>query len=153
MWFGAMIALLVFMLMQRASDGWPAHKLRTWGAMFGSSLLAWAIPNIPLIWLIACFIIIDTLAGFVVMVRPAGAAQKAIGFFYFIMLLQHIAVAIASLSGPVNTTSYQASLVFAGWSQFAILLAWSGWDVGRFTLHRIGLFGTPDIVAPLKGKS
>jgi hypothetical protein len=152
-WFVAMLAVLAFMLMQRACDGWPVHKLRTWASMFASSALAWSIPYMSLTSIVACFIVIDTMAGFVVMVRPAGAAQKAIGFLYFIMILQHIAVAIASLKGPVNTASYEAGLTFAGWSQFAILLAWSGWDVGGFALHRLGRWWSGHSSAPVKGKA
>lgn len=138
-WFAAMSALLVFMLVQKAADGWPLHKLRTWAALMCASLLGWAsvaaFGGIP----VAAFIVIDILAGVAVLARPAGIAQKAIGLCFAVMILHHLGLKIAMLFfGVVDTASYHASINFAGWVQFGILLAWSGWDVGRAILHRLG---------------
>ena len=139
-WFAAMGAVLLFMLVQKAADGWPAHKLRTWAAIFCSSLAAWVAMwfygGIPVL----SFVIIDILAGVAVLARPAGIAQRAIGLCYGVMILSHIGYKIALLwyNGIVSSTSYEALMTFAGWSQFVILTAWSGWDVGRAVLHRLG---------------
>lgn len=140
-WTVAMLALLVFMLMQRAADGWPVHKLRTWAAMMWSSGLAWGailVPDATLMHVVLMFIAIDIVAGYIVMIRPAGHAQKAIGLCYMVMIFYHIGVAAASLYGPVATESYTAFLSATGWAQLAILTLWSGWDVGRACLHRLG---------------
>ena len=119
------------MLVQRSADGWPVHKLRTWAAMAGSSAAAWAVGYQDLFSMLMAYIIIDFVAGRIVLIMPAGVAQKAIGFGYSVMILYHIGLALALLKGPVSTSSYDAFMTFAGWSQFAILLVWSGWDVGR----------------------
>jgi len=139
-WLAAMMALLVFMLMQRAGDGWPVHKLRTWAAMMWSSFLAWGavmVPDATLMHVVLMFIAIDIVAGYIVMIRPAGHAQKAIGLCYMVMIFYHIGIAAASLYGPVFTDSYTAFLTATGWAQFAILTLWSGWDVGRACVHRL----------------
>lgn len=140
-WFAAMLAVLLFMLMQRADGAWPLHKLRTWAAMFCSSLAGWFAVSfyggVPVL----SFIIIDTLAGVIVLARPAGIAQRAIGLCYGVMILSHIGYKIALLwfNGVVSSTSYEAFMTFAGWAQLVILTAWSSWDVGRAVLHRLGL--------------
>lgn len=140
-WFAAMTAVLLFMLLQRTADGWPLHKLRTWLAMFVSSALGWAAvytsDGIPLL----AFTAIDIVACVIVLVKPAGAAQKAIGLFYVVMILWHMGMGIATFLGPVETSVYENVLVASGWAQFSILLVWSGWDVGRHILHRFGFRG------------
>lgn len=139
-WFGAMLALLPFMLLQIMDGVWPLHKLRTWAALFCSSVAGYMVVTphggVPVL----SFIIIDILAGVIVLARPAGLAQRAIGLCYGVMILSHIGYKIALLwfDGVVSSTSYEAFMIFAGWAQFVILTAWSGWDVGRAILHRSG---------------
>jgi len=139
-WFAAMGAVLLFMLVQKAADGWPAHKLRTWAAMFCSSIAGWVAVGVYGGIPVLSFVIIDILAGVAVLARPAGIAQRAIGLCYGVMILSHIGYKIALLwyNGVVSSTSYEALMTFAGWAQFVILTAWSGWDVGRAILHRLG---------------
>jgi hypothetical protein len=140
-WFVAMGAVLLFMLVQKAADGWPAHKLRTWAAMFLSSVAGWIAVGVYGGVPVLSFIIIDILAGVAVLARPAGLAQRAIGLCYGVMILSHIGYKIALLrfDGVVSSTSYEAFMTFAGWAQLVILTVWSGWDVGRAVLHRVGL--------------
>ncbi len=139
-WFAIMGAVLLFMLLQRTDGAWPLHKLRTWAALFCSSLAGWiAVANSEAVPVLS-FIIIDILAGVVVLARPAGLAQRAIGLCYGVMILSHIGYKIALLyfQGVVSSTSYEAFMTFAGWAQLVILTVWSGWDVGRALLHRVG---------------
>ena len=142
-WFAVMGALLLFMLLQRADGAWPLHKLRTWAALFCSSLAGWVAVSVYGGVPVLSFIIIDILAGVAVLARPAGLAQRAIGLCYGVMILSHIGYKIALLwfEGVVSSTSYEAFMTFAGWAQLVILTAWSGWDVGRAVLHRFGLAG------------
>ena len=141
MWFAAMLAVLLFMLLQRAEGSWPLHKLRTWAALFCSSLAGWFAVSFSGGVPVLSFIIIDILAGVIVLARPAGLAQRAIGLCYGVMILSHIGYKIALLwfNGVVSSTSYEAFMTFAGWAQLVILTAWSGWDVGRAILHRVGI--------------
>lgn len=140
-WFAAMTGVLLFMLLQKAADGWPTHKLRTWAALFCSSLAGWVAVSVYGGVPVLSFIIIDILAGVAVLARPAGLAQRAIGLCYGVMILSHIGykIAVLWLDGAVSSTSYEAFMTFAGWAQLVILSAWSGWDVGRAILHRVGI--------------
>lgn len=139
-WFAAMGAVLLFMLLQRADGAWPLHKLRTWAALFCSSLAGWVAVSVYGGVPVLSFIIIDILAGVAVLARPAGLAQRAIGLCYGVMILSHIGykIALSWFEGVVSSTSYEAFMTFAGWAQLVILTAWSGWDVGRAVLHRAG---------------
>lgn len=134
-----MLGLLLAFLVQALLDRWPVHKLRTWAALFLSSLAALFASHQIADWdsLVASYMLIDGLAAWVVLIRPAGAAQKAIGLCYFVMILSHIGLVSASLGGRVDTASYDSLQGALGWAQFAILCLWSAWDVGKAIAHRL----------------
>ncbi len=143
-----MLVLLVAFLVQGLLDRWPVHKIRTWIALFASSIAALIASHHVADWdgLMRSYILIDGLAAWVVLIRPAGAAQRAIGLCYFVMILSHIGLVGASLGGRVDTASYDSLQGALGWAQFAILCLWSAWDVGKAIVHRLW----PDrlVVAP-----
>jgi hypothetical protein len=87
-------------------------------------------------WLMLTYIALDLAAAGVVLVRPAGLAQKAIGFCFAVMVLAHVGVVIASISGSINTTNYDNLNMRLGWAQFIILLTWSCDDVGKAIYSR-----------------
>jgi hypothetical protein len=146
-WHIAMIALFPLILSQRLGGDWPVHKLRTWAALLGSSVAAWictwrlGLLDAP-VWLyILGFIVIDIKAAQIVLRRPAGTAQYAIGMCYVLMLSYHAGVMWAALWGDADMTKYESFINFAGWGQFAILLVWSGRDVGGCVLRWLGRLG------------
>ncbi len=122
-----MLALLPIICLQQGRA--PVHKVRVWAALFGASVVAWIVtPNVghvPLLW----YIVIDTAAAWIVLVRPAGLAQKLIGLLFAAMVLFHMGVMMQGTAN-VNET-YFAFQVSAGWAQFLVLAGWSGNDVGR----------------------
>jgi hypothetical protein len=133
LWVMAMAGLLPFILLQRGKR--PVHKVRVWLALLGASAAAWAVtPAIGYVPVLA-YIAIDTAAGLIVLARPAGVAQKAIGFLFATMVLFHIGVFWA---GPQHAGStYFAFQTAAGWAQLLVLLGWSGHDVGKSLWDRV----------------
>ncbi|UXO93939.1 hypothetical protein Pan3_17 [Pseudanabaena phage Pan3] len=137
-WKLAMLGLLAFLLAQRVKGRWPVHKLRTWAALFFCSVLGGVLTpehgTTPyLTYMALCFV-----GGWVVLIAPAGAAQKAIGFIFACMLVFH---AGAGFSGKPNGGElYRYILSLAGWWQFLILLGWGFWDAGLAKLVRSNLW-------------
>ena len=140
-WVLVMVAALPLMWPQRFEGKlrWP--KLRTWTALFGASLSSWmvtpAVGATPfLLYALICFA-----GAAIVMVRPAGTAQRAIAMIFAFMAAFNGGAYLAGEpnGGPV----YSAMLHYAGWSQLFILLFWGCTNVGfgkiascRF--HRLG---------------
>lgn len=146
-----MLCLAVFIGAHFVWNVRPWHRVRSWLALFAAGLLG-HVANVNLggtDWLMGAYIAIDLAAAGIILIRPAGIAQKAIGFCFAVMVLAHIGVLSASLSGPINTTTYNDLNVRLGWAQFLILLLWSCTDVGKAILRYLGFdrfvarFNTP----------
>ena len=149
MWKTAMIACLLLIIMQRAGGFWAVHKLRTWAAMMLSSLWGMAAVSLTgdytpvILWIIG-----DCVAGLIVIMRPAGLAQKAIGFSYLMLVLYHIGFL---LSGGKIIETYIEFQIATGWAQIAVLLLWSVADVGRHIGHRIGVVSNAPVIETTDG--
>lgn len=99
-------------------------KLRTWCAMAGASAATLYVQG-PV-----GYVAIDALAAVVVISRPAGLAQKAIGTLFALMMIFDL---VYALTARANPELFYNSLIALGWVQWAILGAWIGHDyVGRY---------------------
>jgi len=138
-WQISMLYLAAFIVAHFAWDVRPWHRVRTWIALFGAGFLGQyanaTISNVDA--LMASYIALDLTAGAINLVRPAGLAQKAIGFCFAVMVLAHIGVIIASAVGPINTAIYDDLNTRLGWAQFLVLLLWSCDDVGKAVVRRL----------------
>ena len=134
-----MLYLAAFIVAHFAWDVRPWHRVRTWIALFGAGFLGQyanaTISNVDA--LMASYIALDLTAAAIVLVRPAGIAQKAIGFCFAVMVLAHIGVVSASAVGPINTVIYDDLNTRLGWAQFLVLLLWSCDDVGKAIVRRL----------------
>ena len=138
-WQISMLYLAAFIVAHFAWDVRPWHRVRTWIALFGAGFLGQyanaTISNVDA--LMASYIALDLTAAAIVLVRPAGIAQKAIGFCFAVMVLAHIGVVSASAVGPINTVIYDDLNTRLGWAQFLVLLLWSCDDVGKAVVRRL----------------
>lgn len=140
LWKLAMLWLLPLLFVQVASGGgWPFHKLRTWAAVLGSSVAAYLVTPTEGYAPLLAYALIDFSAACIVLVKPAGVAQRAVGLAYVAMILFHCG---AGAGGNYSGDGfYRTFLISAGWFQWAVLLVWSGWDVGRALLAAFGWRG------------
>jgi hypothetical protein len=150
-WKMFMLGLFVFLLLHRVGGRWPVHKLRTWAALFGTSVAGAVLTpehgTTPyLAYMALCFV-----GGWIVLIHPAGIAQRAIGLLFAAMLLFHAGAAFAG--HPNGGPAYWQMMIGAGWLQFAILLVWSFWDAGLAKLVRAARwrFWGKGIAAPDRG--
>lgn len=95
---------------------------RTWVAMFGASVATYFFHGVT------AFIAIDAIAAALVIARPSGLAQKAIGALFVCMLLFDLGF---YLSPQENVDLFRAILIGIGWFQWFILLGWTGHDYWR----------------------
>lgn len=126
-WKLAMLALLLFLLFDSKGAVGPKH--RVWLAMFGASLAALYVP------LASGFLVIDLLAGALVLKRPAGVAQRCIGLLFAGMAVFDIGYIIGGAQSPGQFVQFMSLI---GWLQFTILLLWGLHDRWGFDLHRAG---------------
>lgn len=120
-WKWSMLAILPLMY-----GRW--QRLRTWGAVFASSMLAWLLPLQP-----DAYIVIDLLCGALVLTKPAGLAQRAIGLLFAAMLIVDVGYRISpQLDGGVL---YYWALSILGWMQWAVLACWGAHDFGKFAFR------------------
>lgn len=126
-WFVAMIFAIPLLWF----SGARGPKLRTWGAMFSASAVAW------LLWLAGVpvpapgvYLGIDLLAGAIVLKTPRGLPQRAIGLMFVGLALYDVGFI---LSKQNSTALYMWSLAAIGWLQFACLWGWGLYDTIRLT--------------------
>ena len=117
-------------------------KLRTWLALMGAGIVAVMVPAMTLgavvdSPVVGCYIIIDALAGYIVIRHPAGWVQKFIGAVFALMVSFHVGFLIADR--PAATLSYLQWLSWAGWAQWAALAGWGLYDTGKAIAYRAGL--------------
>jgi hypothetical protein len=133
-WFAAMGGILPFVLVGRP-------KARTWAALFGAACAAWIVPAMAMgdavdSAAIGRYIVIDAIAGSIVLARPAGWVQKFIGAVFALMVSFHVGFLIADK--PVATLDYLHWLSLAGWLQWAALAVWGLYDTGKAIAYRFG---------------
>lgn len=121
------IAMLLAIPLMRGLPMW-----RTWTAMFGAAIAALFMP------FAAGYLALDLLAGALVLRRPAGGEQKAIGLLFAGMAIADIGYICAGEGTP---HAYAAMLSFFGWGQFSILVAWGLHDRWRHYFRRGGVDG------------
>lgn len=111
---------------------WGSGKGRTWGAMFGSSLLAGLSAN-PVF-----YFFLDGVAGALVRRRPEALPQRAIGYLFASMMLFDAGYA---LSDQKQQILYLSFLSWLGWAQYGILLVWGLHDAWKYIVRRSGYGG------------
>lgn len=98
--------------------------LRTWIAMFGASVAAYWVQDV------VAYIAIDAICAALIMARPSGVAQKAIGALFVLMVMFDLGF---YLSPQTDWGSFAGALTATGWVQWCILLGWTGHDAwGRY---------------------
>lgn len=107
-------------------------KLRVWAALMLGSIAAYVAQTVE------AYILIDLLTAAVVLSRPAGEWQKAIGsisvFSGIVGLFFWISVKFFAGQGEPERLAMMLNQI--GWVQFAILGAWGGNDILRRYLRR-----------------
>lgn len=125
-WKTAMVAILP--LMGRLP------RIRTWLAMFLNSIAAMAfVSPSP-----GGYIAIDLLAGALVLVAPAGLAQRLIGLLFACMVMFHAGFLLAQwwATSPPNIALYLSAQRIVGWAQWAVLVGWGTIDVVKSLARR-----------------
>ena len=118
------------------------QMLRTWLAVMGASVATYFVHD-PM-----GYMAIDAIAAAIVMARPSGLAQKAIGALFTLMVLFDLGFYLSPQHG---WDLFVSALSFVGWVQWLILVGWVGHDA--FRRYR-GWASPPDRVpAPYKGRS
>ena len=110
-------------------------KAQAWLVLFGASVAALLFSG-ESIW---PFAIIDGLAGYLVLRRPRGEAQRAIGTVFIMMLFLHLGFYLAGRlqPGPHDFLGYVMANRLLGWLQWAILASWGVGDaVNRLVVYR-----------------
>lgn len=121
-WHLAMVLALPLM------GSWP--KGRTWAALMTAGILPWLLPPLA----VPAYILIDAVAGAIVLRHPAGCAQRAIGAGFALLVMYHVGFLMSHEGG--DTSMYYQANVITGWVQFVLLAAWGLFDVGKAVLHR-----------------
>lgn len=98
------------------------QMLRTWVAMFGASVLAWVVQDV------VAYIAIDAVCAAIIMARPSGLPQKAIGALFTLMVMFDLGF---FLSPSADWSLFAGALSAVGWVQWAILVGWTGHDFWR----------------------
>lgn len=99
-----------------------SQMLRTWVAMFGASVAAWVVQDV------VAYIAIDAICAAIIMARPSGLPQKAIGALFALMVMFDLGF---FLSPSADWGLFAGALTAVGWAQWCILLGWSGHDAWR----------------------
>ena len=111
------------------------QMLRTWVALSGASVATFFVHD-PV-----GFVAIDAIAAAVVVARPSGIAQKAIGVMFALMMVFDL---VYALTPQKNYDLFLWSLTVVGWVQWAILAGWTGYDLwGRYFRWSDPAYGSP----------
>jgi len=140
-WKAAMLIIVPFMA--------RAPKLRAWLAVFTASVLAFYMPAIVAAQMgttliqatPGTYLAIDVLCGGLVLAKPAGIPQKAIGLVFANMALIDAGYLVSPQAD--HGILYYWIMLVLGWVQFAILAAWGAYDAGTYIAGRFGLAGRP----------
>lgn len=130
-----MLMLLPLMAESRVVQTWRSllhfQKPRAWLAVFLSSILAWCFPLSP-----EAYLAIDLFCGGLVIARPAGVPQKAIGLIFSMMALIDAGYIVSPQAD--HGMLYYRVMVILGWTQFGILAAWGSYDAWGYCARRFG---------------
>ena len=110
-------------------------RARTWLILAGAALSAFLLAPFG----IFAFAAIDAISGALVLKRPRGEAQKAIGLLFVAMLFTHLGFyfAIRLQPGPPDYSMYTTFNQALGWLQWSCLFSWGvGYAVERFARAR-----------------
>lgn len=108
---------------------WGGAKPRAWAAVMASSVLAFMVGALDP----RAYLLIDLVCGALVLARPAGCFQRAIGGLFAMMLLFDVGYIISpKLDGGMQ---YYTGLAALGWLQFALLAVWGAHDTGRLVVR------------------
>ncbi len=129
-WHWAMI-LLIPVMFSRISKQWH----RTWCALIWASIAANIDPEN--LW---ANLAIDIIAGGIVMVCPAGNAQKAVAFCLLAMAVIDFGTAMAKPAYPGRLWYWHMQNTFA-WLEWAVLAAWGahGLGLGQIAARNFGV--------------
>lgn len=108
---------------------------RTWLILAGAAFAAYVFAPLG----IFAFAAIDGLSAALVLKRPRGEAQKAIGLLFVAMLFTHLGfyIAIRLQPGPPDYSMYTDFNQALGWLQWSCLFSWGiGYAVERFARVR-----------------
>lgn len=95
------------------------QMLRTWAAVMGASAATYFVHD-PV-----GYMAIDAIAAAIVMARPAGLPQRAIGALFTLMVLFDLGF---YLSPHADWGLFVSALSIVGWVQWLILAGWAGHD-------------------------
>ena len=101
------------------------QRMRCWVTMLAASAAAWLIgaaAPIP-------YMFIDLVGGLVILTRPYGIGQRAIGMVFAMMAIFDAGYLLSPQVD--NGQLYTEALTFLGWVQFSILTIWGLHDVGK----------------------
>jgi len=121
-WHWAMLALLPFM--------GDSHRLRTWAALMGASVAPHLLPVMSVEW----YVVIDAVAGTLVLRRPTGCAQRAIGALFALMVVYSVGYMLAD--NPAGASVYLDAHTITGWAQWGCLAGWGLYNGGKALYDR-----------------
>lgn len=107
---------------------WRRDQWRTWAVLMAASAATYALDSDP--WE---NLVIDLVAGFLVVPRPSSEAQKAIGFFFWWMAAFDLGYGLSTQTNPDAYNMWQTNL---GWVQFIILAVWGAHGLGQIARDR-----------------
>jgi len=114
------------------------QKLRTWLAVAGASVATFFVTD-PV-----GYLAIDAIAAAVVVARPSGLPQKAIGGLFVFMMMFDLGFVLSPHAGWDLFASLSTAV---GWVQWMILGAWAGHDaLGRYRNWADPHHGSPPAV-------
>lgn len=131
-WFAAMLCLTPLLALDSPAHVWgvrlpSGQKLRTWLVMFCASLGAWLVrADNPA----PVYAVIDGLSAYLVLRRPLGEMQRAIGALFIGMMAVDLGFTGACWlqPGPHDFGGYFAFNGQIGWLQWACLALWGVGD-------------------------
>ncbi len=134
-----MVCLLPLLAVGSPVRLWGVHipagrKGWTWLVLFSAAMAAGLFTGTA-VW---PFAVIDALAAFLVLKRPRGEAQRAIGTLFIMMLFLHLGFYLACRlqPGPHDFLGYVQFNRLLGWLQWACLATWGGVDaLDRLVVH------------------
>lgn len=116
-WFAA-LACIIPLCLSKA-------RARTFLALAATSGIAALMPAPEPVG----YLMLDLIAGWIVLCRPAGTAQKSIGFIFALMAIFDIAYMLTTRAD--NGELFADMLNAFGWAQFCILAGWGAYDFGK----------------------
>lgn len=139
-WKIAMVCLLPLLAVGSPFNLWGirlpwGRKGWTWLVLFSAAIAAGMFPGDSIL----PFMAIDATAAFLVLQRPRGETQRAVGILFIMMLFLHLGFYLACRlqPGPHDFNGYAYANRLLGWLQWASLTSWGVGDaLVRLVVHR-----------------